>query len=332
MPNFNDSNRLTLRNLHPAQKLLVAAILATVGVGYISALANLFAQDASADGLQTIELEDFASVFAKKGVLGLLEEVQRSLGVNDVIRKYHGSGNSLRLQTALDGSMKTKILENVTGGDASDPKMAAYCETLRQDLIVWAKLPVGLRRRSYAEGVPFKGEEGLETTDFEKLQDLFGPEGTAPKTQIGKTPLKPLISGTFKENCVTCHATGSTDTRAKGLPLDKFEAIDQFCKLDHGISMKQLALTTHVHLLGFAVLFAMTGFLFSLTSYSGFTRVVVSPFTLTVQLMEICCWWLAKTHIGFAYGIFYLGPLVGLGLLIQILGIFFDLVFRRRTL
>lgn len=324
-------SRIMLCNLHAAQKLLVLAIVATVGAGYLAALANVFAQDAAADGKQTVQLEDFASVYRERGVSGLLAELQASLGIDDVIRKYHGAGTATRLESALNGSMRTKILENVTGGDSSDKKLADYCETLRQDLIAWSKLSPELRKRTYLEGVPAKGEEGLETVDFAKIALAFGPDGKAPKESAAKVGLKPILAATVKDSCVSCHAAGSSDARAKTMPLDKFEHMEVYCKNDRGMSLKQLALTSHVHLLGFAVLFAMSGFLFSLTGYNAFVRIVMSPMVLTLQLLEISCWWLAKLHVGFAYGIFLLGPMVGLGLAVQLLGILLDLLFRHRT-
>ncbi len=69
--------------------------------------------------------------------------------------------------------------------------------------------------------------------------------------------------------------------------------------------------------------------MFSLTSFPTFVRAVFVPWTLFFQVIEICCWWLAKSHVGFAYAIFYLGPLIGLGLGVQLLGTFIDLLIRR---
>jgi hypothetical protein len=93
--------------------------------------------------------------------------------------------------------------------------------------------------------------------------------------------------------------------------------------------VKSLALTTHVHLLGFSVLFAMTGFIFSLTDYPALVRILVAPTTLALQVAEIACWWLAKVDVFYAKAIFYLGPAVGTFLLIQIFGALLDLLIRR---
>lgn len=95
------------------------------------------------------------------------------------------------------------------------------------------------------------------------------------------------------------------------------------------MSYEKLALHTHVHLLGFSMLFAMTGFLFSLTSYPLWLRLPFVPWTLGFQVIEIACWWLAKVDIHAAQAIFYLGPVISIGLAVQILGTLFDLLFRR---
>jgi hypothetical protein len=58
-------------------------------------------------------------------------------------------------------------------------------------------------------------------------------------------------------------------------------------------------------------------------------RLIFVPLTLTAQLVEIACWWLAKADVVFAKAIFYLGPVVAVGLLVQAVGILVDLAFRR---
>ncbi|MFO0947404.1 MAG: hypothetical protein U1D30_15965 [Planctomycetota bacterium] len=315
--------RLTLRNLDLPQKVLVLTILATIGLGYLGALANLFSQVAGADGRQTVELTDFTKTYREKGLGGLLQEIQNSLGMDDVIRTYHGLGaGTTRLEAALNGTMRTKMLEYYSSDENPDEETKKQAEQDRQALIAWSHLPFDRREKAYEEGVPLGANGAIDWKAFEVFfQEKKGDEGEKPE-------LSPIIADAFNNACVSCHSAAGDD-QARSLPLETFREIDSYCVEDRGMSYKQLALTTHVHLLGFSVLFAMTGFLFSLTSYSRLLRLIFVPWTLFFQLLEIVCWWGAKTDVLFAKAIFYLGPLVGIGLGVQILGTFIDLVIRR---
>jgi len=302
--------RWKLRNLDAPQKLLVGVIVGTVLGGYAAALLNVFAQHAEADGRATIRLEEFLTVYKRDGLGSLVSKIQESLGMQDVVRYYHGTGGGTLLQVALDTSMKTIISDKMAQAEGNKPEVMERSEQLREMLIKWSYLPANLRKTSYDEGNPVD-DDGLPNFD--------------PQKQAGDKVT--VVKDTLQEYCVGCH---SPSGKVRQFPLNDYSAVDKYCVVDNGISMKALALTTHVHLLGFAVLFAMTGFFFSLTDFPWAMRLVFVPFTLAVQLIEIACWWLAKVDVFYAKMIFYLGPLVGLGLFVQTAGVLFDLVFRRR--
>lgn len=322
---MTNGRRLTLRDLDVPQKLLVFVIVATIGLGYIGALVNVFAQVAGADGQQSVRLENFLSLYREKGLVTLLREIQASLGMNDVVKTYHGSGVGVtRLEAALEGTMREKIAEYYGVDATSDDATKQQAESDRLALIAWSHLPQAGRKRAFEEGVPV---DAAGAADREAMQRWLGAEAAEA---TGDPPeLAPVIAETFTNACVTCHSKGGPDAQARMMPLETFKEIDHYCAEDHGMSMRQLALTTHVHLLGFSVLFALTGFLFSLTSYSTLIRAIFAPWALFFQVLEIACWWLAKSNILFAQAIFYLGPLVGIGLGIQLLGVLIDLVMRR---
>ncbi|QDU59900.1 hypothetical protein Pan216_07330 [Planctomycetes bacterium Pan216] len=318
--------RIELRNIGWPQKLLVIVILMTVGFGYLGALANLFAQHAAADGDQTIELDDFASVYRSKGLGGLVSEISHSLGVQDVIDTYHGSPHVNLLQAALEGTMKDMILEYSFDGEDTSDEDRVYAEESRQMLIDWSNLDPVLREKAYDEGIIMDEETGSPKLD--EFVALFGVDTPETIEQRKGIELQPMISETLENNCVICHSEGS-DPQAQKMPLTDFHEVSIYFEVDEGIPLKQLALTTHVHLLGFSVLFAMTGFLLSLTSWPVAFRLIFVPWTLFFQVLEISFWWLAKLHVIFAWGIFILGPVIGIGLLIQIFGTFLDILIRR---
>src|SRR5262249_1370840 len=81
----------------------------------------------------------------------------------------------------------------------------------------------------------------------------------------------------------------------------------------------------HVHLLGFAVLWCMTGLLMASTGFPAWVRVIVSPLVLVAQIADIACWWLASTDVIFADAILVTGGIVGAGLALQMGLTFWDL-------
>jgi hypothetical protein len=305
------ARRWKLRNLDVPQKLLVGVIVGTLLGGYLAALLNVFAQHAEADGKATIRIEEFLDTYKREGLGSLVGKIQESLGMQDVIRHYHGTGGGTLLQAALDTSMRTMILDKMAKDQGKTPEANKQAEQLRMMLIRWSNLPDDVRKASYEEGTPVD-DDGLPIFDPQKL-------AAADKVTV--------VKDAFQEYCVGCH---SPSGQVRQAPLTDYPSVVKYCVVDNGVSVKALAMTTHVHLLGFSVLFAMTGFLFSLTEFPWSMRLIFVPFTLAVQLVEIACWWLAKVDVFYAKMIFFLGPLVGLGLIVQSAGVLFDLVFRRR--
>ena len=90
---------------------------------------------------------------------------------------------------------------------------------------------------------------------------------------------------------------------------------------DRQLSVESLTQSTHAHLLSFAMLWALTGFVFAFTSYSYWLRVGIAPAVLIMQIVDIMCWWMARLpDVGpyFAVAVMGTGGLVGLGLTVQI--------------
>lgn len=164
--------RLLIRNLNAPQKCLVFVILAAVGFGYIGALVHLFSSSAGADGKQTISVEQFANVYQAKGFQGLFAEIQNSLGLQDVIKTYHGSGPGItRMEAALHGVMKPILLKENNGDEAT---VAA----VTQPLIEWSHLAPDLRKKAYEEGVPLDDDGN---PDFKMFVELFGDGPANPQ-------------------------------------------------------------------------------------------------------------------------------------------------------
>ena len=150
------------------------------------------------------------------------------------------------------------------------------------------------------------------------------------------------IKKLFDTRCVRCHGEGNEQ---EDKPLETYEQIktkyipdppkaaglaagnSAEAPREPGMSMTKLAQTTHVHLLGFAMLYGLTGLLFAFTGYPLIVRLVVSPLPLVMQVAEIGFWWLArldKPHGAlFADLIPLTAGLVGAGVFLHIvLGLF----------
>jgi len=73
-----------------------------------------------------------------------------------------------------------------------------------------------------------------------------------------------------------------------------------------------------VHLLGFAVLYGLTGLIFALLPYPAWLRIILAPAPLILQVFDISFWWLARLDAPmgpiFAKGIMATGGLVAMSL------------------
>src|SRR5262249_19820999 len=114
-------------------------------------------------------------------------------------------------------------------------------------------------------------------------------------------------------------------------PLNNYEAIKVYLNPEtrgHGMSLKKLAQTTHIHLLGFAMLYSLTGLIFACTSYPGWMRLTLAPLPLLAQIVDIGCWWLARVDPAYAQVIILTGGVVAGSLFLQIVLSLFNLFGR----
>jgi hypothetical protein len=97
------------------------------------------------------------------------------------------------------------------------------------------------------------------------------------------------------------------------------------------MAVESLAQSTHVHMLGFSMLYGLTGLILAFSSYPGWVRLTVAPLALAAQVIDIACWWLARLDgIGpyFALAVMATGGVVAASLFVQIVLSLFDLYGR----
>jgi hypothetical protein len=132
------------------------------------------------------------------------------------------------------------------------------------------------------------------------------------------------IQSILRSRCARCH-NEANQTAAGDAPLSKYRQIKAYADTKTGVgamSMHKLAQSAHVHLLGFSMLYFLTGLLFAMTNWPGVVRLVIAPAPLIAQLVDISFWWLARVDdpygSWFAQGVLVTGAVVGLFLGLQI--------------
>jgi uncharacterized membrane protein len=211
------------------------------------------------------------------------------------------------------------------GNDTQMAALVAEREGEQKIVALWSMLPDAERKKTYEA-------------------DNFVPKADAPTaiTAEFKTADGVKVKTIIDKRCAECHQPGGSKSE---FPLDNYLCLAKYldappaveipdgaagawCASTRQIGREKLAQSTHAHLLSFAMLFALTGLVFSFTSYPGFVRFIVAPIVLIAQVADVSCWWLARIDgpgIYFAQAIMATGAVVGLGLGAQIVLSVFNL-------
>lgn len=301
--------RLVLRDLPLATRLVLAVFLISVGLGYFSALVQLHFQLASAGSPMPGPQETIDAYHGKEAMC----QLQRVLEA-DESRPFDGSGSMRPAFTTKSTGWKTQI-KNKSAQDRQ--KLLDERDGERLALLAWIQ-----------SGSPAKAYEDDQFPLPEKLANHKPTEKYLDEDAQGKPVVK--IRKIIEDRCTCCHDP-SASSKARQAPLTSYENLSAYCdsEFSSGMSLTKLAQTTHVHLLGFSMLFGLTGLVFSLTSYPGWIRCIFGPWTLVAQLLDISCWWLGRIHPMLAQCIMMTGGLVALGLITQIVGSLFNLFGRK---
>jgi hypothetical protein len=315
------SDRFVLRNFPLPTRVVIAAFLISVGVGYLSALVQLHFQQSSPGQLLPGSQEVRDNYASEKPAVGQLER----LILADENKPFNGSGSMRRAFTVRSLDWKSG-LRDLTKDKKLAPEDAEKELRKARNLEIVAVtdwIHAGHHKETYKEH-PLSKEVASQfpaepdTTFFTKGEN-------------GK--LTANVSQIIEDRCARCHPNGSG--AASHIRLDSWEGVEDYVtpeKNGSGTSLTKLAQSTHVHLLGFSMLYGLTGILLSLTSYPIWFRLAFAPLALVAQLADISCWWLARYDPVFADTIRVTGGIVGLGLLIQISATLVDLFDRKGRL
>jgi hypothetical protein len=291
--------RLVLRDLPLPARLTIAAFLISVGLGYASAMVQLHFQHAS-PGNHLPSPDPAARVSQLERLIEAPEDLP-----------FNGSGSMARAFTLRSNGWKDAIRKR------PELKVRREREGEKQALVAWIK--GGPDKAAYdADRFPLPATWGDQPITDEFL------DGSSVK-----------IKSLFTERCLRCHQKDGDDPTAAGYPLDTWDQIKKYTKVDAApgaMSIEKLTQSTHAHLLGFSMLYGLTGLVFAFTRYPRWLRAVLSPLVLVAQVADVSCWWLARLDgplgVTFALAIIGTGAVVGAGLFLQIVLSLFDLFHR----
>jgi len=145
----------------------------------------------------------------------------------------------------------------------------------------------------------------------------------------------PQVKPVLDRLCVRCHNPGGVmstasfgSTRSDGVT---HEDIQRYVGPDRGMSHQALARSTHAHLFGMSVLYALAGLVFVGTRTKRRTKVVFVSLPFMAMFIDIGCWWLTKANPAFAGGVIVGGGLLGLSFAVLIIWPMWDMWGPRRT-
>jgi hypothetical protein len=314
------SPRLVLRDLPLPARLVLSAFLVSVGIGYFAALVQLHLQHASPGNLLPTA-DDAKAIFAGKKQKDVCKV--EALLEADEKKPFNGTGQMHAAFTTKsigwDGEIDSRAEKLAgEGQEPTDPQRAQAEAALREEreterlaVIAWVRA-------------------GAPTGEWEQNR-LTLPEGLKQRpltekylVKEGKKPAEPRSVKLFtllKDRCIRCHKPDASNDNAKNFPLNdhsNWKPYTEAKESSTAMSVEKLTQSTHVHLLGFSMLYGLTGLIFAFTSFPGLLRVVLAPLPLVAQVVDIGCWWLARVDPIYAHVIVYTGGVVAAGLAVHV--------------
>lgn len=129
--------------------------------------------------------------------------------------------------------------------------------------------------------------------------------------------------------CVRCHNPGGVESSASFGPSRSdgatYSDMQRYTVPDRGISDLALARSTHAHLFGMSVLYALAGLAFLGTRVGSRWKAIGVSLPFVAMFLDIGCWWLTKSDPAFAGGVIAGGALLGVSYAILILRPLWDL-------
>jgi hypothetical protein len=309
--------RTTLRDLSFSSRLVLSAFLISVGVGYFSALVQLHFQHAAA-GEPLPGPKDAEHIYYGHAENSQLER----LLLADEHRPFNGTGSMASAFTSrggLDGAARRRADEKKVDAAVAEAEVRKERDGERFALIAWIR--AGANEEAYNDD-KFKLEGDLAT---QPVTEKF-LEADDDKKDVRYAKIKSILD----QRCARCHKTSYSGSPSN-YPLEKYSDVKVYTAKEWigGMSLTKLAQSTHVHLLGFSMLYGLTGLIFTFTSFPALIRFIIGPLALVAQIADVSCWWLARMDPYFAKVIMITGGIVAVSLGVQIVGSLFDMFEKK---
>jgi hypothetical protein len=316
--------RLRLRDLPLAARLVLSAFLLSVGLGYGAALVQLHMKDASG-GSVLPTADDAVRKFHGPTGERPKSKMQQLLEADESV-PFGGTGSMAAAFTTKSDGWKDAVRDRADTSRGSKGRRAlgvAPAELKQAEEALRKERDT--ERRVLLDWVANGASKTCYTKDnYCFPEDLNGQpidDAYLVKDADGKVvePRAVKIQSIINDRCATCH-TGGGDKGPAQFGLTKYDELQKYVKVEEAqaISVEKLSQSTHVHLLGFAMLYGLTGLIFAFTSFPGVIRAVIAPLPLVAQVAEIGCWWLARYDPLFAHAVVYTGAVVAAGVGLQI--------------
>ena len=300
---------ITLRGLPLPVRLTLATFLVAVGLGYLAALLQLHFQNAS-PGNTLPSPNDVVEIFSgvdnwpvqKPSPPPPVSKLEQLLMAPENLPQ-NGSGTM-----AFAFFNKRDFKKAETKGPAAVAHLRKCREAEQAVLQAWIHLPDDQREKAY-------NDDACPMPPSLKDQPMDGNDVDGDMVKV-----KSIIDA----RCSSCHADAGLQGKKKLVDYEDFAdvlEVPAVGKTSRQMSLESLTQTTHLHLLSFCMLWALTGVIFAFSSYPRWLRCVLAPGVLIAQVADVACWWLARVNgVGpyFALCIIGAGTLVGVGLLLQV--------------
>jgi hypothetical protein len=320
--------RLRLRDLPLSARLVLSAFLLSVGLGYFAALVQLHMQHASPGNMLPTADDAERLFYGTKGerpktkleVLIEAEEAQPFNGSGQMRVAFTTKSTKPDWDSAIDDRAQKLAGDGNEPTDAQKEQAEKELRTERdgERLAVMAWVKSGAKKADYVNN--------SFALPKELIEQPLSPQYVLEGKKVGEERAVKLTS-ILNDRCFRCHKPDGVG-KAKEFPLNDYAKLKPYVQASETstrMSIDKLAQTTHVHLLGFSMLYGLTGLLFAFTSYPGLARAIIAPLPLVAQVVDISCWWLARLDPFFAHVIVCTGGIVAAGLMLQIVLTLFNL-------
>jgi hypothetical protein len=302
--------RFTLRDLPLSARVVLSAFLISAGIGYFSALVQLHFQHARA-GEPLPNKDDATETYHGTPGMSTFERLIRA-DESKPFDKFGTMRPAFNTESVgWEGLVAEKAAELNIPEEKAEKELRKERDRELEAVLWWIKI-------------------GAKKTDYEKcplpedfFKELGKPLEDKPFSKGANEKYFADVSQIIRVRCVRCHSPGKRQP-AGDVHLNTWEGVKVSLRPStlggsSGMSLKKLAQTTHIHLLGFSMLYGLTGLILAFSSYPAWLRLILCPLPLLAQVFDISCWWLARFDPIFAHLIIYTGGVVALGLMLHII-------------